>query len=131
MNFTTSQNRWLSIGYTSIIQSVGDGAESKNRLRLAGKDYISICEEALQQYGGEIGRETKALMYGKMGAVYYALGEKRKGLHFFLQAVRCNPFERENLLYPPRVTEGHATQPATSGHARRPKLTIRVGNDSG
>ena len=81
----------------------GYGAESKNRLRLAGKDYISICEEALQQYGDEIGRETKALMYGKMGAVYYALGEKRKGLHFFLQAVRCNPFERENLLYPPRV----------------------------
>jgi glycosyltransferase involved in cell wall biosynthesis len=81
----------------------GYGAESKNRLRLAGKEHISICEEALQQYGGEIGQETKALMYGKMGTAYYALGEKRQGLHFFLLAIRCNPFERENLLYPPRV----------------------------
>jgi len=81
----------------------GYGAESENRLRLAGKDYISICEEALQQYEDEIGQETKALMYGKMGTAFYALGEKRKGLHFFLQAVRCNPFETENLSYPPRV----------------------------
>jgi glycosyltransferase involved in cell wall biosynthesis len=81
----------------------GYGAESKNRLRLAGRDYISICEEELQQYGDEIGRETKALMYGKMGTAHYALGDKRRGLHFFLQAVHCNPFETENLLYPPRV----------------------------
>jgi glycosyltransferase involved in cell wall biosynthesis len=81
----------------------GSGNESKDRLRLAGKEYISICEEMLQQYEDEIRREAKAVMYGKMGEAYYALGEKRKGLHFFLQAVRCNPLETENLSYAPRV----------------------------
>jgi glycosyltransferase involved in cell wall biosynthesis len=81
----------------------GSGNESKDRLRLAGKEYISICEEMLQQYEDEIRREAKAVMYGKMGEAYYALGEKRRGLHFFLQAVRCYPFETENLSYAPRL----------------------------
>ena len=95
----------------------GYGAESKDRLRQAGKEYVSICEEALQRYGDEIRRKTKALMYGKMGATYYAFGDKRKGRHFFLQAVRCNPFETENLLYPPRALK-HALGNLLSSRTR-------------
>jgi glycosyltransferase involved in cell wall biosynthesis len=78
----------------------GSGPETLKRHRIAGKEYISIVEDAMQQHDDEITRETRAVIYGLMGSIYYSEGEKKKGLRFFLRAVKCNPLEKRNLLYP-------------------------------
>jgi glycosyltransferase involved in cell wall biosynthesis len=77
----------------------GSGAEALKRQQIAGKEYISIVEDAMQQYDDEITRETRAVIYGLMGAYSYDAGEKKKGLGFFLRAAMNNPLEKRNFLY--------------------------------
>lgn len=76
------------------------GSEAFKRHRIAEKEYISIVEDEMRQYDDEITRETRAVIYGIMSSIYYSAGETKKALHFFLRAVKCNPLEKRNFLYP-------------------------------
>jgi len=78
----------------------GSGPETLKRQRTAGQEYLSIAEDAMRQYDDEITRKTRAVIFARMGSIYYSAGEKKKGLRFFLRAVMCNPFEKRNFLYP-------------------------------
>ena len=78
----------------------GSSPETLKRHQIADKEYLLIVEDAMRQYDDEITRETRAVIYGLMGSIYYSAGEKKKGLRFFLRAVKCNPFEKRNLQYP-------------------------------
>jgi glycosyltransferase involved in cell wall biosynthesis len=78
----------------------GSDSETWKRHRVAAKEYISIVEDAMQQHDDEITRETRAVIYGNMGSIYYSAGEKKKGLRLFLQAVKCNPLKKSNFLFP-------------------------------
>jgi glycosyltransferase involved in cell wall biosynthesis len=82
---------------------VGTDAGVRERQRIVGREYFSICKQALRDGDNEIERKTKAVMYGKMGAVCYSLGQKKRALHLLLQAVRCNPFETSNFSRPREV----------------------------
>ena len=75
------------------------GPEALKRRQIAPKEYISIVEDAMRRYDDEITRETRAVIYGHIGLLYYVAGEKKKGLRFFLRAFMCNPLEKRNLLY--------------------------------
>jgi hypothetical protein len=77
----------------------GSGPEALKRRQIADKEYISIVEDAMRQYDDEITRETRAVVYGHIGLLYYLAGETKKGLRFFLRAFMCNPLEKRNVWY--------------------------------
>jgi teichuronic acid biosynthesis glycosyltransferase TuaG len=77
----------------------GSSPEALKRRRISNKEYISIVEEAMRLYDDEITRETRAVIYGHIGQLYYVAGERKKGLRFFSRAFIYNPLEKRNLGY--------------------------------
>jgi glycosyltransferase involved in cell wall biosynthesis len=77
----------------------GSGPEALKRRRMSTKEYISIIEDAMRLYDDEIARETRAVIYGHMGQLYYVAGERKKGLRFFSRAFMLDPFQKRNWLY--------------------------------
>lgn len=69
----------------------GSGADQIKRQRIAHRERIQMCHEALQQYYGELPRTTKATVYHALAREYRALGEQKEGLRAELQAVRHAP----------------------------------------
>jgi len=78
---------------------MGSGPKALKRQRIGPKEYCSIVENAMRQYGDEITRQRRAVIYDHMGSLYYSTGEKKKGLRFFLRAITCDPLEKRNFRY--------------------------------
>ncbi len=63
------------------------------------KERIILRENFLRKYAGEIGRQSLADIYHKIGHAFGGLGEKALAQRFYLRAVRANPFRANSLLY--------------------------------
>ena len=78
---------------------VGTGSEAEKRRRRAYVEEISILQESLRQYRGEIPAVTKADMYATIGFRYKGLGKYREARSSYLQAITYNRWSWSTPAY--------------------------------
>jgi glycosyltransferase involved in cell wall biosynthesis len=82
---------------------VGRGIEAEKRRRRAFVEEISILQEVLLQYRGELPNAINADIYGTIGLRCWGLGKYREARSSYLQAIRSNPWSWSTPAYVARI----------------------------